>query len=313
MNTAPNSVAILFADVAGSTGLYQNHGDERALAAINRCLEVMQAITTEYRGQIVKTIGDELMAVFNSVDDAFCAACEMQWRVRDLPPCGSDQLAVRIGFNFGPALQRDNDVFGDSVNIAARLVDLAKPGQIITSGRVVEAMDSAHASHLRKLNVLTLRGTAQQETIFEALWQDGENITALISSVTTGRHAAATLLLRYRGTELRVEPKRNGVSLGRDQASDLVIASRKASRLHARIEQRRDKFILSDHSANGTYVTDEHGRETILRLEEMALIGRGMVAFGEPARAGDPGVLSFLCEADAGALPMDLKLGASRA
>ena len=299
MNPHNEPLAILFADVAGSSGLYQNHGDTQALASIERCLTVLAAATVEYRGRVIKTIGDELMAVFASADDAFCAACEMQWRIADLPACGADKLAVRIGFHYGQALQQDSDVFGDSVNIAARLVELAKAGQIITSGRTMAAIDRVHAAHARNLGAFRLRGMDQEETLHEALWHDNENITALISGVMPRSPGSARLVLRYDNVVTGVGPEFQSVTLGRDPGSDIVVTSRRASRVHARIDRRRDKFILVDQSSNGTYVTDERGRETVLRLEEMALRGRGVVSFGEPVTAGAGGMLEFICGTEA--------------
>ena len=298
MTPSIEQLAVLFADIAGSSGLYQNHGDERALAAIEGCLNVMRAATAEYRGRVIKTIGDELMVVFASADDAFCAACEMQWRIADLPACGVDTLAVRIGFHFGQTLLQDADVFGDSVNIAARLAALAKPGQIITSGRTMAVVDRVHAAHARKLRTFKLRGMEHEETLFEALWQDNENVTVLMSGVLPQSPGSARLVLRYGEQVIGVGPARESVTLGRDPTGDVVVSNRRASRSHARIERRGDKYILIDQSSNGTYVTDENGRETVLRLEEMALRGRGFVSFGEPVIADALGLLEFICETD---------------
>lgn len=296
-------IAILFADVAGSTGLYQNYGDEQALTAIERCLGVLRDATAEYRGRVIKTIGDALMVVFDSADDAFCAAFEMQWRVEDLPACGTDKLAVRIGYHYGPALQQDGDVFGDSVNIAARLSAIAKAGQILTSGRTMAVVDRVNAAHARKLRTFKLRGMEHEETLYEGLWRDNENITALISGVMHPSPGSVRLILRYADVETRVGPECQSVALGRDPGSNVVVTSRRASRMHARIERRRDKFILIDQSSNGTFVTDEIGQETVLRLEEMALRGRGLVSFGEPVSAGGAGLLEFICETEAEEAP----------
>jgi adenylate cyclase len=289
-------LAILFADIAGSSGLYQNYGDEQALTAIEGCLAVLRAAAAVYHGRVVKTIGDELMVVFPSADEAFCAAFEMQWRVVDLPACGADKLAVRIGFHYGQTIEQDGDVFGDSVNIAARLVRLAKPGQILTSARTMAAVDRVHAAHARKLNNFKLRGMEHEETLYEGLWHDNENITAFISGVLPQSLGSGRLVLRYGDVATGVGAECQGLTLGRDPASDVVVTSRRASRMHARIERRRDKFILIDQSSNGTFITDENGHETVLRLEEMALHGRGLVSFGEPVVAGGAGLLEFICE-----------------
>ena len=289
-------LAIMFADIAGSSGLYQNYGDEQALEAIDGCLAALRAAGDVYGGRVVKTIGDELMAVFPSADAAFCAAFEMQWRVADLPACGADKLAVRIGFHYGQALQQDGDVFGDSVNIAARLVQLAKPGQILTSGRTMAEVDRVHAAHARKLNTFKLRGMEHEETLYEGLWQDNDNITAFISGVLPQSAGSGRLILRYGDVATGVGADCHDLTLGRDAGCDVVVTSRRASRMHARIERRRDKFILIDQSSNGTFITDQNGHETVLRLEEMALRGRGFVSFGEPVVAGSAELLEFVCE-----------------
>ena len=112
--------AVLFADVSGSTKLYETAGDQVAKAAIDECVRIMREKTEGAKGRVIKTIGDEVMAAFDSADNAFRASCEMQWRIADLPPIGTDQLAVRVGFHHGPAIEQDNDVFGDAVNKIGR-------------------------------------------------------------------------------------------------------------------------------------------------------------------------------------------------
>jgi adenylate cyclase len=298
MSANTRNLAILFADVAGSTGLYQKYGDVRALAAIDSCIGVMRAVTSQLNGRVIKTIGDEVMAVFDTPEDAFCASCEMQWRVMDLPWCGSDRTEVRIGFHYGQTLQQNDDVFGDSVNIAARLVGIAKAGQILTSGRTFDVIGRAHSAHMRKLNSLTLRGMSHSETIYEGLWQDDENITALLSGTLAQPRVDAEAKLRYGGVRIDFDPQCKRMTFGRDPVNTVVVSSRKASRVHARIERRRDKLILIDQSANGTFITDERGRDSVLRLEEMSLRGHGFVSFGEPVVAGSAGLLEYSLDDD---------------
>ena len=91
---------------------------------------------------------------------------------------------------------------------------------------------------------------------------------------------------RYGGVDIDFGPYSRQVTFGRDSSNTVAVSSRKASRTHARIERRRDKLFLIDQSANGTFVRDDRGRETVLHLEEMVLHGRGLVSFGEPVAAG---------------------------
>src|SRR5262245_47535095 len=125
--------AVLFADVSGSTTLYERAGDAVAHGAIEACINLLRAKTTAQKGRVIKTIGDEVMAWFPTADAAADAALEMQLAIKDLPSVGDASLGVRIGFNYGPLVEREGDVFGQAVNVAARLAGVATKGQIITS------------------------------------------------------------------------------------------------------------------------------------------------------------------------------------
>src|SRR5512144_2909400 len=137
----------MFADVAGSTRLYETLGDEAALAAVNQCLADVREASAAYSGRIVQTIGDEAMALFPTADLAAEAAREIQRRIARRAPVGSQRLALRIGMHSGPAIHADGDVFGDSVNLAARMVGLAKAGQVILSASAAHAL-TTWLSHL---------------------------------------------------------------------------------------------------------------------------------------------------------------------
>jgi len=158
----PMECAVLFADVAGSTALYELLGDEPAFALVEDCLATMSACTTDCHGRVVKTIGDAVMAVFDRADDAAAAAAEMQVRVAGLGEPRGVQLGVRIGFHFGPVVPRDGDVFGDSVNLASRLCDLASKGQVITDEETARQLSSLHAANLRTLFPIEVKGKAQE-------------------------------------------------------------------------------------------------------------------------------------------------------
>src|SRR2546427_9530394 len=125
---------VLFADVSGSTQLYQVAGDTTAHGAISGCLELMRKAVEAARGRVVKTIGDEVMALFPSADAAVAAAATMLGAVDALPAVGGSKLGLRVGLQAGPVIQHGEDVFGDTVNLASRLVEQAIKGEIITTG-----------------------------------------------------------------------------------------------------------------------------------------------------------------------------------
>lgn len=143
--------AVLFADVAGSTALYEVLGDERAFDLVERCLAIMSACTADAGGRVVKTIGDAVMAVFADSDVAATAAIAMQRRVDELGPRLGVHLCLRIGFHAGTVVERDNDVFGDTVNLASRLCDLASRGQIVTVRETAAGLAQRFRPDLREL------------------------------------------------------------------------------------------------------------------------------------------------------------------
>jgi adenylate cyclase len=288
-----SNLAVLFADVSGSTRLYETVGDAEALATIGRCLELVSAACVGHGGRVVKTIGDEVMAVFPVADQAAMAAGEMQARISELAPVGGARLAIRVGFHVGPALEVSGDVFGDSVNVASRMAALAKGQQVILSAETADALSPLLRARVREIDLLTVKGKQQDIGIFELIWQAEADLTSL--STRPMRRREARIRLRHGAREIELGEVRSSVTLGRDQQNDVVIADKMASRLHARIERRRDKFVLVDQSSNGTYVRIDGEPEIQLRREEMILRGRGRVCFGHAHKDEADEVLTFSC------------------
>jgi adenylate cyclase len=291
MESAPRQVAILFADITGSTRLYETHGDAEALAAINRCFDVIRRVCLEYNGRVVKTVGDEAMAVFPSAANAAYASMSMQAQVAELRTSRGVALSIHVGFHFGPVIDDNADVFGDSVNVAARLSELAKSGQTLVSAQTVEVLSPSLRSRMRNHDLQTVRGKQDDIRVFELLWQDSEAEMTTLITRSVGR--AARLVLRHDERVVTLDQATNVVTFGREAGNDFVIADHMASRLHAQIERRRDKFVLIDQSTNGTYCRLEGKEEIELRREELLLRGRGRISFGHAYLGGRTDVVEF--------------------
>jgi adenylate cyclase len=282
--SATSDLAVLFADVSGSTRLYETLGDERALATVGRSVAGMGDACRAHGGRVVKTIGDEVMSVFASADAAAQASIAMQARIA-MDADATERVAIRVGFHFGPAIERDGDVFGDSVNVAARLVGLAGASQVMTSKATAAALAPWLRARTRALGALAVKGKHDDLDVCELLWQDtNDDLTTLSTRIDA---PLARLLLRHAGREFVLDERRRALTFGRDAQNDVVVADRLASRMHAHIEKRRDRFVLVDHSSNGTFVTREGEPETALRREEFVLRGRGRISFGH-SHAADP-------------------------
>jgi adenylate cyclase len=290
------ATTILFADVSGSTRLYERAGDAIAHAAIDQCVGIFRDKTLQSGGRVIKTIGDEVMAVFADASGAAHAAAEIQTSIQDLAPVAGSKIGVRIGFHYGPVVEREGDVFGDAVNLAARLAGLAAKGQIMTSRETVERMTPTQKAFSRRLYAIEVKGKAQEVDLYEVLWQQSGEETALATrdgSVRTQQPARLTL--KYLGQEIVLDSAKSTLTLGRDKFADVTIVDRMGSRLHGKIEYRLGKFMLADHSANGTFVAFENEPEIVLRREEVALRNRGTIAFGQSSKTASE-VAEFNCE-----------------
>jgi len=293
MEKAPRNLAVLFADITGSAKLYETLGDAEALATVERCLAVMRQACVDGGGRVVKTIGDEVMAVFPAADAAARAATDMQARISSQRTSRGAPLAIHVGFNFGPVLEEGNDVFGDTVTVAARLSNLARGGQVFTSAQTVAELPPVLRARTRSQQAHTVKGKQKDIDLFELVWQETEDeLTALSTHVKV---RPAHLTLKHGDRQIELSDATPTLSIGRDMQNDVVIADRKASRMHARIERRRDKFVLIDHSSNGTYVTVEGEPEMVLRREEMVLRNRGQMSFGHAYQDDTAEIVAFSC------------------
>lgn len=287
----PSPMAVLFADISGSTRLYDTLGDAQAKRLVDECMEIMRGVIAQYRGRVIKTIGDEIMCVLPDADSGHLTATDILLKVHELPVVANVKRAVRIGFHAGLVIEDSGDVFGDTVNMAARMTGLAKGMQIITTWATVEQLSPALRESIRKITALSIKGKGDDIEVCEVLWQAGADVTMATASTSALREIE--LELTHGARRFVLDEANSGIALGRDASCQIVLADRKASRVHARIERRRDKFILVDQSSNGTYVTFAGESEIVLRREELILRGRGQIAFGHSIVESSEEIVKF--------------------
>jgi adenylate cyclase len=293
-------VAILFADVVGSTQLYEQLGDTKARQMVGQCLEIMREATESNGGNVIKTMGDEVMSTFPTADEAMNAARRMQERISTEPDLAHENghVAIRIGCHFGPVVQEHRDIFGSAVHIANRMTSQAKAKQIITTLSTVERLSPEWQSTARQIDVATVRGKADEVILFEVLWQP-EEATSMLPTVPWSRRSDARpkrLSLRYQGKEVVVGDGRKSVTLGRAEDNDVVVKGNLISRLHARVESSRDKFTLVDESTNGTFVHTDAGEEIFVRRDSTQLTGEGVIGLGRAAQPGTALAVHYVIE-----------------
>jgi adenylate cyclase len=288
------ALAILFADVCDSTRMYERLGDDRARALVSRCIVLMTDSIHRHGGTLIKTIGDEVMATFPSADEAADSASEMQGLVSGLV-VEEHALAIRIGFHFGPALQEERDVFGDAVNLAARITDQAKAGQILTTSPTVEVLTPSAQHQVRHVDRTTVKGKKELIGVCELIWQS-DGITR--SAATSQRRVASNdayerLQLRYRAQTVEMGEAYPMVAMGRVASNDLVVDHDLVSRLHARIEHHKGRFTLSDLSTNGTYVVMSGGEPQFVRRDSIILKGSGLIGLGRVPPPDSPETIHY--------------------
>ena len=276
--------AIMYADVSKSMLLHERLGDLAARTLIDTLLSLAEKAVLAHRGRVVKSIGDEILAVLPNADAAACAARDLLVAVDGVTAPDGLKPSMHVGLHSGGFIERNGDVYGDAVNVASRLTSYAQPGQILTSSASAPGISPLVRRLMRPLGSLDIRGRLEQIQVEEIAWRDDvdEEIT-----FTEGANVAvlgrARLKLRMGEARWKVNPAMKHLSIGRDPCSDILISAGEASRNHGFIEYRNGGFIYTDTSLNGSYITFGGSTETVLQRGQVMLSGRGVICFGHSA------------------------------
>jgi class 3 adenylate cyclase len=286
--------AVLFVDIVDSTGIYDSLGDEQALAVVNMLFGAFNTKVAAASGIVIKTLGDGMVCQFASADSAFRAACAMQSTAQQIAPRVPGRLAVKVAFNYGPVVLKGGDVFGDTVNVCARLVAMANPGQVLTTGQAFAALSRTLMLRCRALYPVKIKGRAEPVSVYDVPWRVDPDLTETSMHVDALQRTGRWVLkLSYGGETFDAQPEAD-VRIGRDKSNDVVIDSPRASRVHARIYARDRNFVIVDQSSNGTFVMiDGNDSEVVLRREEAVLGERGWIGLGNPASKHGNHVLRY--------------------
>jgi class 3 adenylate cyclase len=299
MAAPSRSLAVLVAEVTGSSRLLEKLGDAEARRAIDRCLHRMQLAASSVKGGVVKTMENRLLAVFDSVEAAMNGATEMQRRIGALPPVSGVALTLRVGFHFGSVVEAGGEVLGETVGLATRLVDLAKVGQTLTTSDSAMRLPDAMRAYLRTVATITVRAKGGPLAVLEVVREPVEAPAIAptetpVAPVTEPAPAdGPRLRLRHGDKELLLGRERPTATLGRDASSDILTRDTRASRAHGLIKRRDDQFVLIDQSTNGTYVKFSGEPEFVLKRQETVLVGKGRISFGHTADGSPAEILEF--------------------
>lgn len=312
MNSSVLYRTLVFTDLAGSTALFEERGDAAALATIRACQQIMQRVIVQHGGELVKTLGDGVMAVFSDAATALQAAWLMVQVVAENP----SNPALRAGVHYGEVLSAGEDYFGDTVNVAARLLSEAKPGQVVTSLQTVLLLPEELQPALHDLGVCQVRGRAGTLNLY-AFQPDAIDDFALtppnLTHLPTNGQAfpsntmAFSRLGQHLGTHsvlpktlippspgkvlalrwahhpaLPLDANCPVVCLGADSSNEIVLSGDGVSPTHARIEWQEEAYVLVDQSNAGTWVQQNGQAPLFLRHEQVPLQGTGWISLGTP-------------------------------
>jgi len=278
--------AVLFADISGSSALYKTKGNNQAKSIIGHILGQIQELIVKHKGRVVKTIGDEVMVSFASGQNCMDAAIDVQEYF--MASYTQHHLMVSIGIAFGNVLLDKGDLFGETVNDAADLTGLAKGSQILFSEAMLSELTVSQKSKAREFDWIKLKGAKETTPIYRMYWQEDNqlhNETQFLSTDIVLEDVNKQILtIVYADQEIIIEPKMTPFMIGRNIAScQLAIDDTQVSREHCHISFSRGKFVLVDHSTNGSYLKPDNGLEFYLRREEFPLLENSCLSLGVPS------------------------------
>ena len=291
---ANRKTTVMFAGFIGASAAIEAAGDSATREAIGRCFERIGGAATSCGGRVVKTTHDKAMILIATPDAAADAAVAIHTAVSEFPAIAAVKLGLGIGFHHGPVIQKETDVFGDTVNLASRLGEQAAKGQIITTQETATLFSPIYRPWVRKLGTVDVKGRTDEVEICELVWRADDSAT-LVAKRRVDRDTVQKLKLKYRGVEVVRRREKDAIIIGRETDSGMVVDHDQVSRHHCTIERRGDKFVIADTSSNGTYVTIQGEEEVLLKREELALRKRGWIAFGQPREAAKDTAVEFIC------------------
>jgi len=289
-------MAVLFADITGSAALFDAVGDAIARQIEREWLKQVTALLPQFEGRVIKTIGDEVMCVFPDADKAVLAASAMQVAVALHPPLGY-AIKLHMGLHSGEVIAEGNDVFGNTVNIAAYLTAVALPQQIAITDSTFTNLSEPLKALTRPVFRTVLKGQSVESIVYQVLWKlDNPDLTDSFFSTRQPPLVPSDkggLLLQYADQVIRLNHLRSAITLGRDPVCDVVIDDRYASREHARIKLEGMNFYLIDQSINGSYISFDNRAEISALRREILLDGSGKISLGRSYSENPSNVITF--------------------
>ena len=279
---------ILFADLRGSTGLFETLGNAEATSVVTHCVSALGPPVQAQGGHVVKTLGDGLMAVFDTPGHALSAALKMHEVLAGIVLRGSERgassglrsLRLQVAISRGEVVEMSGDCFGDAVNVAARLLDHAGDNETLITAAVLNGLSRSQKSIFRSLDQMVLRGRVEPVQVYaHGGRRSGDSAATQFGDVAPTIEPDAVRLAWLDQTR-EFASRQLPVVLGRSPQAHFRVDDSRVSRSHARLDWHGGSFQLSDLSYNGTYVRFGDGEIVSLRRGSCLLHGRGAIGLG---------------------------------
>lgn len=297
MSKTQLKMVILYADVSGSTRLYETFGDAKASSDVHILLDKLTVVAEEFGGKKVKTIGDEVMCMFYKPEKAAQASIKMNQVLQEANEEGCFQcgdLHVKMGWHYGVGSFRGDDVLGEAPTLAQQVICMAKRDEILTTQKSIDELPAMIKCTAVFIDRVEAEDGSGDMDVYSLPWDDNDSDATIVTSepqeMSPGE-AHSALKLRYRDKEFEMNANVTHCHVGRGEDNDLVVFGEFTSRHHAEIFYRHGRFHLIDMSTNGTGVI--HPGDNIVRLhrEEKILHDSGTLCFGgEPKTDADAAV-----------------------
>lgn len=301
MNETLLRVVVLYADVSGSTRLYETFGDDIACADIHTCLEILSNVVEQHDGKKIKTIGDELMCSFYQPVNAAEAAIQMNQDLRDASEMGrfqSGEVHIKIGWHFGEGIFRSDDIVGEAPLLAQQVIGMAKRDEILTTQKSIDELPTVLKCTANYIDTVEGEDGSGDVDVYALPWdEDDEDATVVVSDssdITAGLVHSA-LILRIGDQQFEMDQHQTHCHIGSGKDNELVVHGKFTSRHHGEIFYRHGRFHLSDMSTNGTGIIHEGDDFVRLHREERMLSGSGIICFGGKPDADPEAAVQYEC------------------
>ncbi len=249
----------------------------------------------ENNGQVIKTIGDEIMCQFSNSSQAVQTANLMhEYTEKTVFPEYKQKISIRVGAHVGTIIRNLGNVSGDTVNVSARVASLARPGKTMISEQTYETLPGYLQQFCRNMIETYLKRKEYPVNVQDVVWEKNEQLTR-INKVPLPGKTKNNLTLNYKQKQIKLT--QGSITIGRGTECNLIVEAPQASRFHCEIQLKGNKFSFIDSSTNGTYLC-QNNVEILFQNETVPLHHSGMISLGQNCESNTEHLIHFLIEKD---------------